>query len=264
MFANERYAAILRRLQAQGSVTVAELMEAFGVSIETVRRDLAHLEAQNALARVHGGAVQVEQLRPMAALAQRRLECPAQKRAVANAAAALLHEDDWIFLDSGSTALLTAQALRARFRHLSVITNSLEVFSCLAEGGDFSLYLAGGEYMPAEQAFFGAQTLSFVRSFHTVHALICPSSISLRNGVCDFIAPLMDVQRAMMECTDETVFLADSAKFQAAAPLRLCPLSPAQRIVTDASLPPELAAAFRDASLRIDCTAVPEAAPHRP
>ena len=52
----DRHQCILRELEEKGSVRVSELTQRFGVSIETIRRDLEYLEERGLLRRVHGGA----------------------------------------------------------------------------------------------------------------------------------------------------------------------------------------------------------------
>lgn len=245
MFANERYEVIATLLQTQPSVTVPELMRRFHVSIETVRRDLSQLEQQGVLRRVHGGAVPMHRPQLFTGLSERRQEHISEKRQIAEEAARLVHENDWIFLDSGSTALAFAEILCRKFQKLSIATYSLEVMSCLAQQHGFSVYLSGGRYMPTEQAFFGAAAQSFFAKYHASWAFLCPASISLRDGACDFLEELMDVQRAMMTHADETVLLADSSKFSASAPVQLCPLRDVGRIITDAAFPADSAALFQ-------------------
>ena len=60
MFAKERHTKILEILKETGSVTTAQLVDVFSVSIETIRRDLLILEDGGMLQRVHGGAVAME------------------------------------------------------------------------------------------------------------------------------------------------------------------------------------------------------------
>ncbi|MDH5166922.1 DeoR family transcriptional regulator, partial [Microbacterium sp. RD02] len=52
-----RLHAILDLLAADGEVTVEELVERFGASPATTRRDLDSLAEQRLLTRTHGGAV---------------------------------------------------------------------------------------------------------------------------------------------------------------------------------------------------------------
>lgn len=59
MLTDDRRALILRELQRKGSFSVADFAAQLGVSGMTVRRDLAALEAENLLQRVHGGAISI-------------------------------------------------------------------------------------------------------------------------------------------------------------------------------------------------------------
>ena len=57
MYAEERQQAIAGLVTQRGRVAVTSVAEHFGVTTETVRRDLAVLERAGMLRRVHGGAV---------------------------------------------------------------------------------------------------------------------------------------------------------------------------------------------------------------
>ena len=57
MFAIERRLAIARLVNENGSVRISELSQLFGVSAETLRKDLLALEEEKVLERTHGGAV---------------------------------------------------------------------------------------------------------------------------------------------------------------------------------------------------------------
>lgn len=103
MFANERYEAIIALLRTQPSVSVPELTRRFGVSIETVRRDLSYPEQQGMLRRVHGGAVPVHNEQLFKSPDERQVHI-SEKRRLAEAAAEPVRESDWLFLGSGSTA----------------------------------------------------------------------------------------------------------------------------------------------------------------
>ncbi len=251
MFANERYLKILEMLEKNSSVTVSELMACFGVSIETVRRDLEHLERQGALTRVHGGAVRALSWAPETSLPVRMKEHWEEKRELAGKAAAFIQEGDWLMVDSGSTAVAFCGMLRDSFRQLSVITHSMDVFHALSGHREFDVYLTGGQYHREENAFFGHLAAAFLSQFHVPKAFLFPSSIRLKEGVCDYNLPLAEMQKTMIEQADQVYFLADSHKFQASAPIRLCRIASSHIYVTDSRIPKELAQKYRDKSLRL-------------
>ncbi|QHW32083.1 DeoR/GlpR transcriptional regulator [Paenibacillus rhizovicinus] len=251
MFANERYAAIAELLEKQSSITVAELMELFGVSIETVRRDLAHLEKQQALSRVHGGAVSKKQRKPFAKLETRIAENKAMKTQLADIAARYINEHDTIAIDSGSTAMELAAVIKKRFRRLTIITNSPEVFGCFSDAEGFELIQIGGRYLKDERAFYGHLALDAIHRLHYSKAFIFPSAISLKNGASEFVHELFEIQRAYMRNAGEVFMLADSTKFETAATIKLCDLSPSFKIITDSQLPGHVLALYQKQSLQI-------------
>ena len=113
MLAEERFAMILDLLAQKRSATVLELCDALDASESTIRRDLTQLDRQGLLKKVHGGATLVGRTvladePPMAAREEQSVE---EKRLIARAAAAMITEKDFIFLDAGSTTLALAAAI---------------------------------------------------------------------------------------------------------------------------------------------------------
>ena len=112
MLAEERFSLIMEQLNRKRTVTVQELCEALNTSESTIRRDLTQLDRQGLLKKVHGGATLVGRTvladePPMAAREEQSVE---EKRLIARAAAAMITEKDFIFLDAGSTTLAPQSA----------------------------------------------------------------------------------------------------------------------------------------------------------
>src|SRR5690348_18361318 len=126
MYAEERQQEIVRRARAEGRVDVVALAETFGVTAETIRRDLTVLERSGVLRRVHGGAIPVERLGFEPALAARDAVLQAEKDRIAKAALAELPEEGSIVLDAGSTTARLAEMLPVD-RTLTVLTNGLPI-----------------------------------------------------------------------------------------------------------------------------------------
>ncbi len=137
MFADERKTKIEDMLKRHASVTTSELTEAFGVSVETIRRDLEYMESQGLLKRVHGGAVAMRRLQSYTSLSGRRREHQPEKHSLALKACSYIKEGDFIALDAGSTTYELAALLGERFRALTVLTHSLEVMKILEEKENF-------------------------------------------------------------------------------------------------------------------------------
>src|SRR5260370_41058634 len=123
MYAEERQQEILRRPRDAGRVAVVTLAEDFGVTMETIRRDLTVLERAGTLRRVHGGAIPVERLGFEPALAARDAVMTSEKERIAKAALAEVPDEGVILLDAGSTTTRLADVLPTD-RDLTVVVNS--------------------------------------------------------------------------------------------------------------------------------------------
>ena len=236
MLAIERQEQIVSQIRRNGAVRIHELTKQFGVSVETIRRDLLELERQDCLHRVHGGAVGI-------AVAKQN---PQKKEELSGYAAGLIREGDVLMVDSGSTAIAFAKMLAEEFERLTVITYSLHVFEILKKKEGFTLYLCAGAYLRDENAFCGQWALQMLEQFHAKTAFLFPSAISLQNGIMDYDQELYHLQRAMMKHADRSVFLADSDKFEKSALLKLADVNEAVTFVTDSGLRKEILELYQE------------------
>jgi DeoR/GlpR family transcriptional regulator of sugar metabolism len=235
LFANERYEKIIKILNEKSSVKVSELMKLFGVSIETVRRDLEYLEQQNALKRVHGGAVSRKKFHSFSSLGNRMTEHKEEKIYLSKTASTFIKENDIIAIDSGSTAIELANVIKQSFRNLTIVTNSPTVLNLLSENDGFTVIQIGGQYLKNEQAFYGHIAEDAIQHLHFQKAFVFPSAISLQQGAGDFVHELVNVQKAYIRNADEVFILADSSKFETFAPIKLCDLF-SYHVITDNKL----------------------------
>ena len=152
LFAKERHDKIYDMVCKNGAVSTSDLVKLFGVSIETVRRDLLEMENKGLLARVHGGAVKVGEMPPFYDLAKRHQSRSAEKTALAQIAITEVNEGDFIAVDSGSTAIHFTEALRDHFTNLTVVTYSLDVLEILRDHKSIQTILCGGHYLHQENS----------------------------------------------------------------------------------------------------------------
>ena len=144
MLAKERQSEMIKMITAKGAVMTTELVHIFDVSIETIRRDLLELEKQGILQRVHGGAIKIGEMTPIVDLPRRKELDKSNKIELGETAAMLVDEGDIICIDSGSTSIYFAEALKRRLSKLTVITHSLDVFNILTEKDGFQVILCAG------------------------------------------------------------------------------------------------------------------------
>jgi len=249
LFAKERQNLICELLQKNGAVTTAGLVEHFGVSVETIRRDLLVLERSGHLSRVHGGAVSDNNMQPYPELPQRNLAYSSQKRALAFAATGFISDGDIIALDCGSTANVFAQVLKECFQNLTVVTFSRDVFDLLCD--QFTVILCSGHYLKDERTFYGPLTLDTLSKLHVQKAFLFPSAISLEHGICDYQEQLYLLQKQILHCGEEIFVLADSSKFEKKALYHIEAMRSEYRYVTDGELPEELKKLYVENGIQI-------------
>jgi len=251
MFAKERQKKISELVQKDGAVTTTKLMELFGVSIETVRRDLLAVEQAGQLQRVHGGAVKKGDMKPFQQLHLRSQSYRTEKDELARTAMDYIQEGDILWIDNGSTAVSVAEAIKDRFSCLTVVTCSADVFEILRDHRDISIILCGGHFMRGENMFVGALALDMLRSIHVSKAFLHPAAISLEHGICCYLNEEQQIQRQVLRSADEIFCLADSSKFEQKALLKVCDINPAYHYVTDSSLPEELKKLYAENGIEI-------------
>lgn len=251
MFAKERQEKIYEMIQKNGAVTTSYLMNFFDVSVETVRRDLLAMEQRGQLSRVHGGAIAKSEMKPFMELRQRNKEYSEQKYQLALRATDFISNGDIIGIDSGSTAISFAEALKEKFSKLTVVTHSMDVFELLRDYKDFSVILCGGHYMRNENAFYGALVLEALSNLHIQKAFIFPMAISLEYGIYDYYEELYSVQKQIMKSSDDIYILADSSKFEKKALLKLSDMKTDYNYITDSFLSDELKKLYKENGIRI-------------
>jgi len=231
MHAAARHQAILQHLALQGQAGVAELAAALGVSDDTIRRDLARLEAQGLLRKGHGGAV----LPDVPALPRRAREqlLPQIKQALGRAVAERIPAGASLMLDAGSTTLAVAQALRGE--HL-VVTHSLDIANALAERPEIRLVLAGGRWDPAQRLFAGPEAEQTVRRYRADLAILGACAVHPELGLTASAEADAAVKRAMIDSSANRWLVTDHLKFDRIAPHALAPLAIFARLFSDRPL----------------------------
>lgn len=149
----EREQAILLELESSGRVMVNDLVDRFGVSAVTVRKDLDALERRSLLRRIRGGAVSAG-VSDEGAWSMRVRHSAELKQQIGAAAAELVHHGDTIALDSSTTCFYLAERLLDR-RNLVVVTNGLRTAQLLMEGSNAMVVLPGGVLRRSSESMVG-------------------------------------------------------------------------------------------------------------
>ena len=230
---------ILKMLDLNEFVSVADLIRELEVSHMTVRRDLGELEDRGLLVRRYGGAMRSSATASLFSFDRRANTNRREKEAVCRAAARYIKDGDTIFVDCGTTLFRLAHII-ATHRAIRVITNSLPVVSELLEYPEISLSFVGGEIDRDRKASYGPKAEQAIREYHADRAFIGADGVSLANGLSSYDEKEGNITRRMGENADEVVLLCDSSKLETDSFSRFAPLSLVTHLVTDGGIESEI------------------------
>lgn len=228
----ERQQRILATLRSDGRVVAAELAAAFGVSEDSIRRDLRELAAQGLCKRVYGGALLPAAL--PAPLKQRRGEHPARKLLLARKAVELVRPGQSLLIDAGTTNAAIATVLPAD-AGLTVITNAPHIAQLLLDREGFDVLLIGGRVDAAIGGTIGAQAVDQVRRMRADLCFPGACAIDSAHGLWGFDSEEALFKRAMIDASDETVVVATDDKLGAVATHQVADLARVQHLVVEHS-----------------------------
>jgi DeoR/GlpR family transcriptional regulator of sugar metabolism len=234
MLPQERYQKIIDYLQGNKMIRIDQMAEMFGISVETVRRDLGKLEKDGVVKKVYGGATLVRPETHEAASSVRMQRALAQKQAIGRRCAEFIDDGDQVLLGVGTTTLQVAKALKTK-KDLTVITNSVYIAAELLDT-DFTVYMIGGRVRADEGAVSGSIALMQLDDFRIGKAVIGTGGITAANGLSDYNIEEAMLRKKVVERADEVIVAADSGKFGRDVLTRVCPIGDVSLIVTDRGL----------------------------
>lgn len=207
----ERREQILLELRLKPHVRIAELAEQFGVSSETVRKDVEALSQAGQLQRAYGGA---SPSYPGARrdLDERRRERIEERERLARHAASLVRDGDTLMIDAGATTIQFARFVAYAGARVTAITNCLQVAMTLGQSREASVMMAPGRYMPEEAALVGAETIEFLERYRVDQCFLGASGIS-EAGVTESVEGFDAIKRVMLRQSRWRNFLIDAGKF---------------------------------------------------
>ena len=240
MYPEERQQAIATLVAERGRIAVTAVAERFGVTTETVRRDLAVLERTGMVRRVHGGAVPVGALTLVEpGLSERHGTRAEQKRKIAAAALDLLPAvDGSVVLDGGSTTAALAEILPSE-RRLLVATNSVPIAARLSVSPGVTLLVLGGRVRGVTQTAVGESTVRALDDLRVDVSFLGTNGISAGHGFSTPDESEAATKRAMARAGQRTVVLADSSKLGREHLVRFAAVDDVDVLVTDAEADPD-------------------------
>ena len=235
----QRQRQILELLQADPELGVDEACARLGASAATIRREFAQLAVEGRVEKTWGGirlkATAVEPAGP-AAFHHRLTENAAEKRAIAEAAAALLEDGDVVMIDGGTTTYQLCEFIA--LKRIRIITNSLVIAQAVdrlkgcQRGAE--IYLTGGILQPESSVLSGPPAEAFLKRYHARWAFLSAAGVDAKEATNHNEAVLAS-ERLMIEQSERVALLVDHTKLGQRAMCALCSLAKVDHLFTGAT-----------------------------
>lgn len=227
----QRQAEIVELAKSQGRVGVDALVAHFGVTAQTIRKDLNDICENGLLKRVHGGAIFPSGVQNMQYEARRQIAAD-EKDAIGAAAARLIPNNASLFINIGTTTEAVSQAL-LEHTGLMVITNNINVANRMRVYPNFEVVIAGGIVRGSDGGVVGEAAVDFIKQFKVDFAVIGTSAIDEDGALLDFDYREVKVAQAIIANARHVILVSDSTKFDRTAPVRIAHLSQVDSFITD-------------------------------
>lgn len=249
MYAEERRRQIASLTAVEGRVNVTELSERFDVTAETIRRDLAVLDREGVVHRVHGGAVASQSFQTAEfTLDTRQRSATGAKIAIARAALDQLPDGGSIFLDAGTTTNALADLIGQRFSagQFSIVSNSLPIALSLASNGVSDVQLLGGTVRAITQAVVGDTALRTMALMRADVAFIGTNALTIDHGLSTADSQEAAIKSAFVTNAHRVVVLCDSSKLGNDYLVSFASLDDIDVVITDAAAPESFIEALKE------------------
>ena len=232
MLAIERRNAILAKLSLEGKVVVSDLAKEFDVTEDTIRRDLEKLDKDGLARKTYGGAVKNENFNIDLPFHVRKQTNVESKRQIAAQISEMIHDGDYVMLDSSTTALNVIKNILDR-KKITLITNSIEILIELCNKPDWMVVSTGGVLKEGGLSLVGYQAERMVSGFHVDIAICSCKGLDGEMGVTDSNERDSEIKKAFFKAANKKVLAVDSSKFDRSSFVKVCSIKEVDTIVTD-------------------------------
>jgi len=232
----ERQRIILERLASEGRVLAQDLAQQFGISEDTIRRDLRELAAAGLCQRVYGGALPLSPA--SSSLAERVTLGSPEKQALGEKLASLLPQGVVIFVDGGSTNQAAMRALPQNHA-FTLITNSPSIAAEVAGRECVELIVIGGRVDPRTGGAFGVRTLRDIADLRPDVYLLGTCALDVVAGIAVFGFDEAEFKRTLLAQSRRVIAAATTDKLGTSAPYGVAALHVLGDLVLESDAPAE-------------------------
>jgi len=231
----DRHAQIVALVRQRGFVTNEDLAQRFGVTVQTIRRDLTQLSDAGHVARFHGGAGLPSSVENIDYSARKVLHLN-EKRRIARLVARHIPEHSSVFINIGTTTEAVAREL-LNHKDLRFITNDLHVALQLSANPNFSVVIAGGTVRNRDGGVVGQSANDMIAQFRVDIAVIGISGIDEDGTLLDYDYDEVRAAQAIVSNARQVFLVADHTKFSRRPMVRAGAITAVSALFTDQPVP---------------------------
>jgi len=252
--AHQRRELITQHIRERGRVQVSELMDEFGLTDTSIRRDLSILESKGVIRRVHGGAVSTSEGLQIAILEERKIHYSAEKRCIGAVAAEYIQPQDVVLMDTGTSVLQVARHIPESIRRLGtlrILTNSTLLLDEMGSWATPNLLLLGGIFLPEHWATVGPEVLSSLQQISAHRAFLGCDGLTLNGGITSAHPLVAQTGREMANRAEQVIVLADHSKLGRAGFIPIMPINKIDILITDSSANKQIIDSMRERDVQV-------------
>lgn len=236
------------------NITNKELCDTFGISIETVRRDLSYLESEGFIRKVYGGASLAEFSQaaiPVDDWEVRMNTNSVSKLRMAERAVELIPDGSTIFLDSGTSVYEVSTFLASR-SNITVLTNSIRIAEILGMNPNILVYFIGGVIKTDSLASTGIFATEFLANFyHLDYAVFSCDGFIPELGTTEQSLELSILKKQIISKTGKIILVVDHSKIGVPGNCLCCPSEKIDTVVTDEGTPAEVISLLQKSNINV-------------
>ena len=241
---------------SHGEIDFTSLATEFGVSEMTIRRDVEVLEGKGVLRRIVGGAIAMAGKSSEPSFKDRSTAATLAKMRIAEATADLMVPHETVIIDSGSTALEVARAIKGRELGLTVITPSIQVAVELADEPNTTVILTGGLVRPGELSLIGFETKQTFSRYNCDTFVMGVAGFDAVTGVTDYHRDESEVKHAALDVSDRIIVVADTSKLGRVQLVNIAESVDINVLVTDADESNQTVSALKEIGVDVLCVPI--------
>jgi DeoR/GlpR family transcriptional regulator of sugar metabolism len=248
MLKEERQRTILGEVELHNRVLLTDIAEKLDVSIDTVRRDVKELDAENRLRKVHGGAVSLgfANYSP----ARNNVYALEQKTAIAQKALNLIRDDSVILIDGGTTCLELARLIPPK-PSITCFTLSLPVAMELLNKPNVETIFIGGALSKDSQISIGANTIHNLSQIKVDFGFIGTGYVDASYGLTEFDWDIVQTKKAVIKASKKAILLSISEKLNSQHRYKTCDINEIDTMITELEPNHQLLHPFKNQDIKL-------------